>query len=106
MQAIQRVNTYSAASRTITLDDGAAVLCTDDYATTITVTVPTNATLALPIGYQTNIAAINTGKVTISPAGGVTVISDGSLLSIKSKTAGTLYKIGTNTWLLWGTLVA
>jgi hypothetical protein len=73
----------------------------------ITVTVPTNASIAFPIGTQITLAQMGAGKVTVVGASGVSVYSADSFLSLRTQySSGTLIKTATNTWLLIGDLAA
>lgn len=70
-----------------------------------TITVPTNASVAFPIGTQILIKTKGTGQTTISPAGGVTIESaDGALKSRVQFSVITLIKEATNTWTAAGDL--
>lgn len=71
----------------------------------INATVPNNSTTPIPIGSTINVAQDNTGTLTIVAAGGVFIKSYLNHLSLAGQQAGaTLYKTGTNTWRLFGTL--
>jgi hypothetical protein len=66
-------------------------------------TIPTNATVAFPIGTEIRVTQLGTGQTTITPAAGVTLRSESS----KNKTVGqysvaTLFKRGLNEWYLFG----
>ena len=66
-------------------------------------TIPTNATVAFPIGTEIRVTQLGTGQTTITPAAGVTLRS----ISGKNKTTGqysvaTLFKRGLNEWYLFG----
>jgi hypothetical protein len=66
-------------------------------------TIPTNATVAFPIGTEIRVTQLGTGQTTITPAAGVTLRSNGG----KDKTTGqysvaTLFKRGLNEWYLFG----
>lgn len=70
-----------------------------------TLTVPTNASVAFPIGTEIHVTQLGTGQTTISGAVGVTIRTQGG----KDKTTGqysvaTLFKRGTNEWYLYGDL--
>lgn len=85
------------AGKVVTLTNGSA----------ITVTVPTNATTAFPVGTQITFAQTGAGKVTFAGAVGVTVYSADSFLSLRTQySSGTLIKTATNTWLLIGDIAA
>ena len=76
-----------------------------DLATSMTLTIPTNAVAGFDIGTQILIVQKGAGQVTISGDTGVTVYSEG----VKVKTVGryalaTLIKCDTDTWYLGGNL--
>lgn len=86
-------------------DAGDVVTLTNGSA--ITVTVPTNASVAFPIGTQITFAQTGAGKVTFAGAVGVTLNSADSFLSLRTQySSGTLIKTATNTWLLIGDIAA
>lgn len=89
----------------VATDAGDVVTLTNGSA--ITVTVPTNASVAFPIGTQVTLAQMGAGKVTVAGAVGVTVYSADSFLSLRTQySSGTLIKTATNTWLLIGDIAA
>lgn len=89
----------------VATDAGDVVTLTNGSA--ITVTVPTNASVAFPIGTQITLAQMGAGKVTVAGAVGVTVYSSDSFLSLRTQySSGTLIKTATNTWLLIGDIAA
>lgn len=70
-------------------------------------TVPTNASVAFPVGSQIDCSQVGAGKVTFAPAGGVTINSQAGNLSIAARYVGvSLVKTATDTWLLLGNLIA
>lgn len=70
-------------------------------------TVPTNASVAFPIGTTIDIVQTGAGKTTVAGAGGVTVNSTAGLLSIAAQwSRATLQKRATDTWVLTGALIA
>ena len=72
-----------------------------------TVTVPPNSSVAFPIGTQIDCAQIGAGKVTFAEWAGVTIQSKAWNKAISAQYVGaTLKKIGTDTWLLLGDLIA
>ena len=80
---------------------------TMDSASNITLTIPTNATVAFPVGTVITVVRTNTGKVNIAGSGGVTVNSaDGDLYLRARYSAATLTKTATDTWLVTGDLTA
>jgi len=70
------------------------------------VTVPTNATVAFPIGTTLLVGQIGTGQTSIVAAGGVSIQKKASAsLNLSEQFARVvLHKIGTNTWHLTGEL--
>ena len=72
----------------------------------MTFTIPTNATLAWPIGASMDILQTNTGEVTIDAAVGVTLNrTPGNKLRERWSSA-TILKRGTDSWILYGDLKA
>lgn len=73
---------------------------------TVTLTVPTNSAAAFPIGTSFDIVRMGTGAVSIVGDSGVTVnATPGTNLRARYSSA-TLFKRGTNSWLLIGDLTA
>jgi len=68
-----------------------------------TLTVPTNASVAFPIGTHIKVIQYGAGVVTITPAGGVTINSQGGLLATNGQFAVVeLIKTTTDEWHLYG----
>ena len=91
----------TATSYTLALTDAGKLITFTGNAATVT--IPTNATVALAIGDQINVAQLGTAQVTIGTASGVTLVSAGS----KTKTNGqyavvTAVQYSANSWLLLG----
>ena len=78
-------------------------LVTLSNASAITLTVPTNASVAYATGAQINIQAIGAGQVTVAGDTGVTVNGTGTKLRAQWS-AATLVKLGTDSWTLIGDL--
>lgn len=98
------VTQQSGTSYTFALGD-AQTMVEFTNAAAVSATVPNNGTVAFPIGSTINIAQDNTGTVTVVAAGGVTIKSYLNHVSLAGQqAAATLYKTGTNTWRLFGTL--
>ena len=94
------------ASYTLVLAD-ANKLVELNVATANTLTVPTNATVAFPIGTQILVAQYGAGACTLTAASGVTVRSESSKLKTNGQYAGaTLVKIATDEWHVFGNLIA
>lgn len=79
-------------------------LVTLSNASAITLTVPTNASVAYVVGAQINIQAIGAGQVTVAGDTGVTVNGTGTKLRVQWS-AATLVKVATDTWTLIGDIV-
>jgi hypothetical protein len=78
-------------------------LVTLTNASAITLTVPTNASVAFANGTQITITQSGSGKVTVVGDTGVTVNAADGYLSLRTQwSAGTLIKTGTNSWILIG----
>lgn len=93
---------------TFVLTDNRNVLVTASNASAQTYTIPTNASVAFPIGSTINVIAIGAGQVTIQGAGGVTVASTGAVSTAPKLrvqfSAATLIKVGTDSWYVVGDL--
>jgi len=95
----------TATSYTLALTDAGKLVTFTGAAATVT--IPTNATVALAVGDQINIAQLGTAQVTIGTASGVSLVSAGS----KTKTNGqyavvTVVQYTANSWLLLGNTAA
>lgn len=107
--AVRTINSQSGTTYTFILSDGSNAgtnaLVTFGSGSATTVTVPTNASVAFPVGSQIDCIQLGAGTVTFSAAGGVTLNSQGGLLAVAAQYVGvTLLKTGTNTWVLMGNL--
>lgn len=71
-----------------------------------TLTVPTNASVSLPVGSKIDIIQTGTGQVTITPASGVTINGTPGLKTRAQWSAVTLVKRATDTWIAFGDLTA
>lgn len=74
-------------------------------ASAITLTVPTNATVAFPVGSQVTLLATGAGQVTVGGAG-VTINGTPGLKLRAQWSSATLIKRATDTWVLVGDLTA
>lgn len=98
------VSYITAASYTLVLGDAGNYRRLDD-ATSVAVTVPTNASVAFDIGTQIILEQAGTGSIEITGASGVTIYSPDSLLSTASRYSSVvLTKVETNGWTLAGDL--
>jgi hypothetical protein len=100
------VNTVSGTTYTI-LGTDAGDIVKFSSASSVSVTLPTNATTYIPVGTVLTLLQIGDGTVNISPAVGVTIyqepgnsITNGDILRTRAKYSKIqLTKIGTNEWL-------
>lgn len=99
------INTQTGTTYTTVLDDNGK-LVTLSNASAIAVTIPLNSSVAYPIGAQVNFAQLGAGQVTVSGAGGVTVVSTGATASAPKARAqySTLTAVQTSTdnWIVMG----
>jgi hypothetical protein len=94
----------TAATYTISTSDAGKLLIFN-RATTITVTVPTNASDPIPVGTRFDILQKGTGQILVNPASGSVIIYSSSGLYTRAQYSGaTLIKIATDTWSLVGDL--
>jgi hypothetical protein len=99
------LNAQTGTTYTLALAD-AHKLVTLSNASAITLTVPTNSSIAFEIGDQVNLLQLGAGQVTVAGSG-VTFRSEGSKLKLKGQYAmATLVKIDTDTWVLVGNVSA
>jgi len=98
------VNAQIGTAYTLVLTDNSK-LVTLNNAGAITITIPTNATVAFPVGTQIDFAQIGAGVPTFAGDTGVTVNSKGGNLSINGQYVGvSLVQTATDVWLLLGDL--
>ena len=102
------LNAQTGTTYTFVLTDSNNTLVTASNASTQTYSIPTNASVAYPIGAQINIIAIGAGQVTINAvtSGTTTVLSNGATaaspkLRVQYSSA-TLLKVATDTWYVVG----
>ena len=95
------INAQTGTTYTLALTD-AGKLVTLSNGSAISLTVPTNTSVAFPIGTQVNMAQINTGRVTVAGDTGVTVNSSLGLKTRTQYSVITCIKTATDTWLLTG----
>ena len=75
-------------------------------ASATTVTIPTNAAVAFPIGTSLDVLRVGAGAVDVAGASGVTVNATPGLKLRAQWSSATLIKRGTDTWVLVGDLSA
>ena len=72
----------------------------------VTLTIPTNSSVAYPVGTSIDILQTGAGQVTIAGAGGVTVNATPGLKLRTQWSSATLFKRAENTWVAFGDLSA
>lgn len=102
-----KVTTNDQTGTTYTLvigDAGKAV--TFNNASAVTLTIPTNSSVAFPTGTRIDLIQLGAGQVTVGGSG-VTIYSKGSAKKITGQySAATLIKTATDTWVLVGDIAA
>lgn len=88
---------------TLSLDDAKGYVRVSKE-TAVTLTVPTDASVAIPVRTQIGVIAAGLGKLSIMEAPGVTVNTPETRVLRKQFSSATLTKVGTNEWDLIGDL--
>lgn len=97
------INTQTGTTYALALADAGKVVEANNAA--MTITVPTNATVAFPINTRVDFCLLASGVLTFAAASGVTIRSvDGKLTIAKQYGMASLYKRAANEWLLEGRL--
>ena len=99
------LNAQTGTTYTLVLADNGK-LVTLSNASAITLTVPTNASVAFATGAIINIQQIGAGQVTVAGDTGVTVTSTPGLKLRAQYSAASIVKTGTDSWTLIGDLSA
>lgn len=94
------------ASYTLVLSDAYKIV-EMNVASANNLTVPPNSSVAFATGTQILIAQYGAGQTTVVAGSGVTIRSSGAKLKLSGQySGGTLLKIGTNEWYLFGDIIA
>ena len=101
----QTINAQTGTTYTLVLTDSSK-LVTLSNAAAIALTVPTNASVAFPVGTSVDLAQVGAGQVTFAGDTGVTVNATPGLKLRAQYSGATLVKTATDTWLLVGDLSA
>ena len=105
------IDPKTGTTYTFVLQDANNELITASNASAQTYSIPTNASVAFPIGCQINIIQIGAGQVTINAvtSGTTTVLSTGATAAAPKLRAqysvATLIKAGTDLWYVTGDIV-
>jgi len=98
-------NAQTGTTYTLVLTDVAKVVSLTNAAS-ITLTIPTNASVAFPTGTQILLYQGGAGQVTVGGAG-VTIRSQGTKLKLNGQySVGGLLKVGTDEWVFFGNTAA
>jgi hypothetical protein len=104
------LNAQTGTTYTFVLADADQKLVTASNSSAQTYSIPTNASVAFPIGTVINIIAIGTGQVTIQAvtSGTTTILSNAATAAAPKLrvrySAASLMKVGTDTWYVVGDL--
>lgn len=98
------INAQTVTSYSVVLADmvGGRGQLTMSNASAITVTVPKNSTLALPLGVPLEIVQLGAGQVTVAGATGVTLHSSSTLKTRAQYSVIKITQIATDSWILSG----
>lgn len=102
------IDAKTGTTYTFVLTDANNELITASNASAQTYSIPTNASVAFPIGAQINIIQIGAGQVTINAvtSGTTTVLSNGGTAAAPKLrvqySSATLIKVATDTWYVIG----
>lgn len=105
------IDAKTSTTYTFVLTDANNELITANNASAQTYSIPTNASVAFPIGSQINIIQIGAGQVTINAvtSGTTTIASTGATSSAPKLRAqyssATCIKVATDTWYVIGDIV-
>lgn len=102
--SLTTINQQAGAYTTVLADRDKLVEVSS--ASGVTVTIPTNASVAYPVGTSIDILQTGVGQVTIAGASGVTVNSTPGLKLRTQWSSATLFKRATDTWVVYGDLSA
>lgn len=99
------VNTQSGTSYTLLASDlGKMIKFTNSGS--VTLTVPTDASVSFNVGDRITLMLDSTGTLTVVGASGVTVNSEGSIFELNTRySIATLVKLAANSWILTGVLM-
>jgi len=101
------LNDQTGTSYTPVLTDQYQVLITRSNAGASTLTIPTNASVAFPVGTVITVLNKGAGAVTISGAGGVTVASAGATSAspvLNQYKSAAFIQVAANSWYVVGAI--
>jgi hypothetical protein len=101
--------TIFASAYTLELADVSRTIVTTAASGDVTITIPTNASVNLPLGSTITLFQASPGRIVVSPASGVTLKSGGDFNAFRNRfsfTFITLYQYAANSWAIVGDLSA
>lgn len=99
------INAQTGTSYTLVLtDESAHALVTLTNAGAITVTLPSDASVAIPVGGRVDFAVLGAGMATFVAGSGATANGTPSLVTRAQYSAASAIKVAANTWLVVGDL--
>lgn len=105
-QAVAGINSQTGTSYTLVLTDAGKIVELSN-ASSITVTIPPNSSVAFLTNTVIDFTQMGAGQVSFSAGVGVTIRSSASKVKLTGQYSGaTIYKRGTNEWVLVGDLSA
>lgn len=100
------LNSQTGTTYTLVLADAGKTIDLNN-ASSISMTVPPNSSVAFPVGTRIDLVQSGAGQVTVVAGSGVTINSKGSALKLTGQWSGaTLIQRSANTWVLVGDLTA
>lgn len=98
-------NAQTGTSYTLALSDASKIVEVSN-ASSITLSVPLNSSVAFSVGTQIQILQTGAGQITVAGASGVTINSNPGLKLRAQWSAATLIKRASDTWVLVGDVTA
>jgi hypothetical protein len=102
--SLTQINQQAAAYTSVLTDRDKLVEISSGSA--VTLTIPTNSSVAYPVGTSFDILQTGAGQVTIAGADGVTVNATPGLKLRTQWSSATIFKRAENTWVVYGDLSA
>ena len=102
--SLTEINAKTSAYTTVLTDRDKLVEVSSSSG--VTLTIPTNSSVAYPVGTSIDVLQTGAGQVTIAGAAGVTVNATPGLKLRTQWSSATLFKRAENTWVVYGDLSA
>ena len=99
------ITTITSSTHTFDITNANAFIVGSPSSGSQTLTIPTNTAVSFDIGTEIRIFRNKATDLTISPDGGVNLVSQGGLTDISPRYGvATLVKLNTNLWIMYGDL--